>query len=104
MKYKAYLIQAGEGCDYTIGCGRAVIDINAFSVEEAILKLEHIVATEFTDDSALDHVELYEISQVFIMPVKDIYERRYKAEADKHQKEVEKAERLEYERLKKIYS
>lgn len=33
-KFKAYLKQE-NGCDYTIGCGRRMIDITAKDVEDA---------------------------------------------------------------------
>lgn len=41
MKYKAYLYQEG-GCDYTIGCGIRVIDIEASNIEEAQKELKNL--------------------------------------------------------------
>ncbi len=36
MKFKLYLKQKGEGCDYMIGCGERMIDLKAETKEAAV--------------------------------------------------------------------
>ena len=43
MKYKAYLKQDGEGCDYTIGCGQTIVELQANNKEEAKEKLTQLI-------------------------------------------------------------
>lgn len=73
-KYKAYLVQSGEGCDYTIGCAQTVINIEANNMEEAKEKLTEIIKEEYYDFQELESAELYECNQVFKMPLNDIYD------------------------------
>lgn len=58
MKYYAYLKQKGEGCDYTIGCGNTLIDIEAKNDDEARAKLSEIIKEEYIDDTTLSKVIL----------------------------------------------
>ena len=107
----AHLIQAGEGCDYTIACGESLIKLKAKTEEGAIQELKNkIIGTwdqeegdyeeGYHDDSELEKVTLYEVSNEITIPVEEWYEEaeKYKKEAeDKMENEAEKAE---YERLK----
>jgi hypothetical protein len=103
MIYKAYLIQKGEGCDYTIGCAQTIIDIDADSMEEARQTLIQIILDEYSGEDALESAELYEISQVINMDVEHIYERADKIATEIEKQEQEQAERDEYERLKQKF-
>lgn len=105
MKYKAYLKQTGEGCDYTIGCAQTVIDIEATNMDEAKQKLTAIIIEEYSyDEGMLDSAELYECNKVFAMPVDEIYNQKEQFKQQEEQKQQEEAERREYERLKHKFS
>lgn len=103
MIYKAYLNQAGEGCDYTIGCAQTVIDIEASDLGEAKIKLMGKIADEFIDEFALESAQLYEINEVVDIDVDDIYSRREEFMRNEELRQQEEFERQEYERLKKKY-
>ena len=60
-KFIAELHQKGEGCDYTIGCGIDVIQIDASNMDEAISKLQSIIDEEYTDDRSLKEAIIYEV-------------------------------------------
>lgn len=105
MKYKAYLKQRGDGCDYTIGCAQTVIDIEATNMDEAKQKLTIKILEEYSyDESMLDSAELYECNEVFAMPIDEIYAKKEQLEQQEQQRRQEEAERREYERLKHKFS
>ena len=104
MKYKAYLQQTGEGCDYTIGCGKRVINIEADSMEEAKQKLTSEILENYGhDESMIDNAELYEINKVFQMPIGAIYDKRDDLKAQETQKQINEADRKDFERLKQKF-
>jgi len=51
MKYLAYIRQASQGCNYSIGCARNIIDIKAKNTEAANKKLSKIIIENYTDDT-----------------------------------------------------
>lgn len=105
MKYKAYLKQEDEGCDYTIGCAQTVIDIEATSMEEAKQKLTDTIIEEYSyDEGILDSAELYECNKVFVLPVGEIYAKKEQLKQWEEQRQQEESERREYERLKQKFS
>lgn len=99
-KYIAHLSQ-GQGCDYTIGCGQVVIDIEANSFEEAQQKLEQEICENYSHmETMLAYAKLYEVSNMLKINVPEIYDR-LEADREKERKEEkEKKEREEFERLK----
>ena len=100
-KYKVYLKQDGEGCDYTIGCGQTVITIEAENIKKATIQLKEIIADEYNHDEArLEKVELYEISNIGVFDIQHFYEDLKKMEVLANNSVKENAEKLEYERLK----
>lgn len=104
MKYKAYLKQAGEGCDYTIGCAQTVINIEANNFQEAYDELKYIISEDYSDDECLiDYVELYEISNISLIDVQEIYNEIDEKNQLEEQKRIEDKERKEFERLKRKY-
>ena len=105
MKYKAYLKQAGKGCDYTIGCAQTVISIDANNMDEAKQKLTATIIEEYSyDEGMLDSAELYECNEVFTMSIDEIYAKKEQLKQQEEQKRQEEAERREYERLKHKFS
>lgn len=100
MKYKAKLIQVGEGCDYTIGCGQLVIDIDANSLEDANVKLQKIIKEEYRFEQSLKSCELYEVHDTHIIDVDVIYKQLEIDEMNRQQSIDDALERAEYERLR----
>jgi hypothetical protein len=103
--YKAYLKQE-NGCDYTIGCGRKVIDIKGVtSMDDAKLKLEKIIEEEYNYmEAKIDSAEIFEIEQVLEINTTEIYGQiEYRKNIEK-QTNDEKKEREEFERLKEKFT
>jgi hypothetical protein len=103
MKYKAYLKQSGEGCDYTIGCAQKVINIEATNMEEAKQKLAKKLPDYGVSERPIETAEIYEVNTVFAFDTNAFYdeiENKDKLEAQRIQDEVE---RREYERLKRKF-
>ena len=69
LQFKAHLYQTG-GCDYTIGCGHIVVDLEATTFPEA----EKELTEEYTDELALEGATLFEVKTTFEVPVNQIYE------------------------------
>lgn len=104
MKYKAYLEQKSEGCDYSIACGQKVISIDAINIEEAKEKLTTIIIEEYShDEYLLEYVEIYEINEVFKIDIIDIYKRRDDIINQNKLIKMNEFERIEYERLKQKF-
>lgn len=103
MKYKAYLYQEG-GCDYTIGCGIRVIDIEASNIEEAHSKLKEEILENYNfSETRLAECELYEVNQVIICDVEDWYDEFAKEKSERDQKLKEDIEYQNYLNLKSKY-
>ena len=99
--YIAYLKQDGEGCDYTIGCGRTVIDIEAANMEEATNKLVEKIKEEYSyEEGRLKSAVLYEVLQLHMLDTKELYKRIDNSQYERESAEKEEKERQEFERLK----
>jgi len=97
--YKAYLKQAGEGCDYTIECGTKVIDIHAGTIEEAQIILMDIIKTEYSfDELSLSKVELYEIENIISIDMKKFYKDLSDLKKIEKQKKQDDLDKKEFER------
>lgn len=105
------IIKEEEGCDYTIGCGVRVIDIEASDKEEAFKKMLKNtlfidVARNNSEPSSLENlksVRLIEIAEEDRKLYKD-WIASMTEQFDSIQKEAEeKAERDKYEKLKKRF-
>lgn len=102
--YIAYLKQAGEGCDYTIGCGRTVIDISANSMDEAQQKLVEIIADNYShDETMLKTAVIYEVLQLNMVDIKVLYQKIINDRNSEIKRIEEEKERQEFERLKSKY-
>jgi hypothetical protein len=105
MKYKAYLKQKGEGCDYTIGCGQTVINLKTNNLPDAISELENEIIENYSfDETKLQSCELYEINSITIVDVDSIYNKEKLLYMKELEEEKLRAERAEFERLKKKFS
>lgn len=60
MKFKLYLKQAGEGCDYTIGCGSKMIDLEATTKEQAIKEAKDEIAERTHSECEIEEALLIE--------------------------------------------
>ncbi len=103
MKYKAYLKQDG-GCDYTIGCGREVIDIDADSIKDAKEKLATIVFEDYNhSETKLDEIELFEVNETWIIDVNEIYTKIKQQKELNRIRTQEEFDRAELMRLKRKF-
>ena len=114
MSFIAYVIQEGEGCGYSIGCGRVLWWLKSETREEALNELKTIIIGEwysedegygegYWDDSKLEEVTLFEISSEEKTPLFKWYEEANKYAYQQRNKKKEKNERATLKRLKKKY-
>ena len=86
-KYIAHIRQRYPGCGYTIGCGQAVIHIEAESWNEAVEKLHYKIVgipgdddrRGYWDELELRNAVLYEVSRTERMPLDEWYSEGRKA-------------------------
>lgn len=103
-QYKALLIQATEGCDYTIACGEKVVDLNAKNIEEAKEKLKLLILEDYNHEEVkLERAELYEIRNKIDVDTSSIYAKHLEYRANLLKKQKEEEERHLYEELKLKY-
>jgi len=101
--FYAFLEEAGEGCDYTIGCGKKLIEIKAIGLGEAKLQLEMLIGTEYNQsESSLESALLFECEPIKI-DVDEVYKKFYEIEQEEKRKKQEESDKNELERLKKKY-
>jgi hypothetical protein len=101
--FKAILTQAGEGCDYTIGCGIQVINIDADNMEHAKEELFNIIQEEYIDEQSLSNAVIFEVSETHECDLTDWYQT-IKEQDDLQQKNLKNAEEYaEFERLKRKF-
>ena len=113
MKYIAYLQQDG-GCDYSIGCGHGVFEIEAEDIIEATKKLKIEVLGKWLKEDGefeegywgeyvLKSIVIFEVSQLHKIPLQDWY-KEGQNKIDKFKKNADKEDEIaEYQRLKKKY-
>ena len=107
-EYTVILRQAGEGCDYTIGCGVSVseYDLDATNPTAAIKELTDVLIEE----GAFSNPD-QEISEGYIVPseavieldIKGIVKRMRDQRAEEERQIAEAKERKELERLQRKY-
>lgn len=98
-EYRAYLKQKGEGCDYTIGCGKIMIILKASNMQEAKEQLKYIIEESYIGEYELASCIVFEITNLEQIDLKSIYDNL----KQKDLKAIEDLERAEYERLKNKY-
>ncbi len=106
----AWLKQKGEGCDYTIGCGFELVELQSQSLDAARLELENIILGEdgngsYTQESGreLSEAHLYEVNSKHIMPLDIWYQEHNKKQQQAALKYMEEQEHKEFERLQKKF-
>lgn len=107
-------VNQGNGCDYTIGCGLALVSFSADTIGDAVAMVRErrfsAEALDAGDDIAclltsedIVSARVYQVSAVQDLPLEE-WDRD--AELDELRREeaaADEAERLEYERLKAKY-
>jgi hypothetical protein len=119
-KYIAFVVGAGEGCDYTMGCNRSLFEIVAETDDQAHKGLFELLFGEWCEDrkcwvSSGLHNPDNRVGEVYLFKVdscsgniisemlqtKDIFDNSEKEQIETIRRhKSEEAERLEYERLK----
>ncbi len=98
-RYALYLKQDGEGCDYTVGCGAALIPLKATEREaacaEAEMQIADLTHSECTFTRAL-LIDMHHVEEASPL-IKRVEARRAEAAA----KRTQDAKRAELERLKR---
>ncbi len=111
--FLAYLNQ-GQGCDYTIGCGFKIIQLEAGTHEEALKELQEKIVGQWNEDdkrfyegytgeSALETATLYDVSNITCVPIEKWYKEAREQEEYAKNKVNEQNEKKELQRLKKKY-
>lgn len=105
MAFMAFLTQPG-GCDYTIGCGHAMIGLKGSNLQEALEDLKNIVKEKYTGERELSAITLIDGKTIYI-DAEDLNDTiREEEKEEKRKKDIqdkEAHERAEYERLKKKF-
>lgn len=102
-KYVAYLMQNGEGCDYTIGCGKKMITLESTDRESAEKELKDIIIEEYSDEVMLSSATIIEVSDEIQIDVKSIYNEKKENEKRLKDEKQKMKDLAEYERLKKQF-
>jgi len=99
--YKAHIVQEAEGCDYTIGCGLNVIDLDSKTLESAKVELIKVIKEYYTGDNQLEHAELYEINEIVEMDLDMIYKEVELEDEQQELNDREEQERKEYDEVRR---
>jgi division protein CdvB (Snf7/Vps24/ESCRT-III family) len=99
MAFIAYLSQWGEGCDYTIACGKKLVQLKATTYDAALDELDELIRDEYGyEDRRLEYVTLYEVTNKTSYDVDELYAQIDEEEAVK---EAEKAQRKAEDELRR---
>ena len=102
IKFFAYIEQAGEGCDYTIGCGCVLYPLKAQTYEEALKEIwdQHGGPSDRDD---LVHYVIIEAAAVHEVPDDPAVLAEKEDERRLAEDAAKAARRAEFERLKKEF-
>jgi hypothetical protein len=107
-RFIAYLEQASEGCDYTIGCGVLLIPIGGNTREEAVAELKQMIFEDGSgygphSDYRLERITLYEVADTAGIPIKEWYAEHEAEQKRAALEQASAAERAQYDRLRQKY-
>lgn len=103
--YYVHLIQHGEGCDYTIGCGHRLRSLKAKTYPEAHAEVDALLKEEHTsEEREVEHVRILEVTNMHEVDVKAWYAGLGMQRKAEELKAQEARERAELERLQKKYT
>lgn len=98
-----FMKQEGEGCDYTIGCGRQLAQLEAETLEDAIAMAVETYAIDDTGEQELEEAVIFGAPvHTFDLPAMKHAQRVAKREQAKS--ESDDRERAEFERLRKKFN
>lgn len=106
MLYFAYLIQKGEGCDYTIGCGRQLLRLRAANHPDAVKELKTRILDKeegYQDERKLAGVDLLEVITETNIPIEEWYQEIERAKINRERQQQEETERATLAKLKAKY-
>jgi hypothetical protein len=105
MSFVAILKQCSDGCDYTIGCGVKVIQLEAGTWAEAKAEARRALKEDYRQDyeRCLDDITILEVSEQYSVPVNTLYDEIRREEADEQAGHAKDKRRQEYERLKREF-
>ena len=104
MKYIAHLVQKGEGCDYTIGCGLVVHELSADNMEDAKQELKELIKEDYSYSEAyLEKATLYEVKEEVNIEVEKIYNEKEEEKLSKADKEQRIKDYEKFLELKKKF-
>lgn len=92
----AYVKQAGEGCDYTIGCAQTLWRLKATTRIDAVEELQRKVG----EVERLGELTLFEVVNEEEMPIEQWYTEAENRADERAQQAELNAERAELKRLK----
>lgn len=101
--YKAYLKQAGEGCDHTIACAQLLIDVPGENSDEAIKNLKELILEQYTDYQKLESAMLLIVENAVTIDIDKLYTDAAEINAKDKAAISEQKELEEYERLQTKY-
>lgn len=101
MRYYAYLVQKGEGCDYTIGCGNTIRKIEASNDKEASEKLSNIIEEEYRPDGDFELSKVILLKEEVPFNLNDVYSKARKNKETSKSKRQHIKDMEEFEKLKK---
>lgn len=105
MAFMAFLTQPG-GCDYTIGCGHALIGLRGNNLQEALVDLKEQVKERYTGERSLSAITIIEGERIYVdaEDLNDtIREEKKKAKELKDKQLKDEQDKAEYARLKKKF-
>lgn len=102
--YIAYLEQLGEGCDYTIGCGRRIELLESNNDADVLKELKELILENYNnDETKLEKISLYKIEKEIEISVEGWYQEYDDLENKIKKEEQEKEEKKLLEQLKNKY-
>lgn len=104
MLYIALVEEKGEGCDYTIDCGKTWWMIEADNMTLAALKVSDMLAEDYWGDGLVEnrfeYIKLLEISSIEVLPIVKWHDELTRTYRDVERAKQEVEERELYKRLK----
>lgn len=97
----ALLKQAGEGCDYTIACGKTYVKLAATDWDSAMEEAKELVRENYTGDRALSDFALLDVAGAKEVDVDAWYAEFEEDERREREAKDATKDRAELERLAK---
>ena len=96
MRFIVFFTQAGDGCDYTIGCGKKYEIIEADSMEDA---KEMVIFPDGEDEYSIFHDRDISYDEIIIVPFENYLEINIEEEIEKEEKRKENSQAAKQKRI-----